>query len=222
VHVFYLRAFTPQRGKPYQLNVVSTQYGEVSGSVMIPDAPKITLQGDTREILDRPHKAPLFAPMIFAVQLSKNTRGYIARLILYYDVLKGAEWFEEAVEIPITSHDSSSFSMDLPVYPTMTAALSTSGGSFVTKNGYYKGILNKKNSQYHDTQLIFKWATLVVLQADKNLYEYYANTHTSMDPFSMRLDEPLVSSVRNGIGLVGAYSLDSTVYLLPYDFYGNR
>ena len=222
MHMYYLPAFTPQRGKPYQLNVVSTQYGAVSGSVVLPDAPKITLQGDTRNILDRPDRSPLGSPMIFAVQLSKNTRGYIARLIVYYDVLKNSDSVEEAVEIPITSHDSTSYSMDIPVYPGMTAAVSTSATSLVYKNGYYKGTFNKKNSEYHDTQIIFKWATLVVLQADQNLYEYYANTHTSLDPYSMRLDEPLVSSVQNGIGLVGAYSLDSTVYLLPYDFWGNR
>jgi hypothetical protein len=222
IHLYYFAHFTPQRGKPYQLNIVSPSHGQVSGSITMPDAPKITLAQEVRDILDRPDKYAMGTPMIFSIQLSKYTKGFIAHLVLYYDVMKKGDWVEEAVEIPITSHDSSSYSMDIPVYPGMIVSSSTSGASVVYKNGYYKGTLNKKNSQYHDTQIIFKWATLVVLQADHNLYDYYANTHVSQDPFSLRLDEPLVSSVSDGIGLVGAYSLDSTVYLLPYNFWGNR
>ncbi len=222
IHLYYFVHFTPQRGKPYQLNIVSPSFGQVSGSITMPDAPKITLAEGTRDIIDRPNKYAMGAPMIFSIQLSKYTKGIIARLVLYYDVMKSGEWMEEAVEIPIASFDSSSYSMDQPVYPGMIVGSSTSGASVTYKNGYYRGTLNKKNFQYRDTQVIFKWATLVVLQADHNLSDYYISTHASQDPFSIRLDEPLVSSVQAGLGLVGAYSLDSTVYLLPYDFWGNR
>lgn len=38
----------------------------------------------------------------------------------------------------------------------------------------------------------------------------------------MRLDEPAAYNVRGGVGLVGAYAVDSLVYLLREDFYGNR
>ncbi len=90
------------------------------------------------------------------------------------------------------------------------------------KNGYYRAIVNVVNSQYRSNRLIFKWATFVVLQADKNLFDYYSSTHPSQDPFSIRLDEPLVSTVSGGLGVVGAYSLDSLVRLLPGNFWGNR
>jgi hypothetical protein len=78
------------------------------------------------------------------------------------------------------------------------------------------------NEQYKSTRLIFKWATLVLLQADENLYDYYSVVHASRDPFSIRLDEPMISTVSGGLGLVGAYSLDSLVNILPENFWGNR
>ena len=71
-------------------------------------------------------------------------------------------------------------------------------------------------------RIIFKWATIVVLQTDKNLYDYYSVSHASRDPFSIRLDEPMVSQVTGGLGMIGAYSVDSTVNLLPENFWGNR
>ena len=222
IRAYYLSRFTPQRGKSYQLTISSPTYGLVVGNITMPESPKFGLDGQTRFVLDEPNKYGPAVPLIFTGQLSKHTKGYVARLILYYDVMKSGAWQEEAVEIPISSYDSAAYNMNMPVYPKMTVASATSGAAATYRNGYYKGALNMVNARYQSTQVIFKWATFVVLQADTSLYDYYANTHAVQDPFSIRLDEPLVSSVNGGIGLIGAYSLDSAVYLLPYNFWGNR
>jgi len=222
IHAYYIGRLPIQRGKDILVSVSTSSYGAVSSSTIVPDQPKITLDPRTGAILDQPNKNPLDAPMIFYIQLSKVAKGYIARLLLYYDVLKGSEWVEEALEVPVTSNDSAAYTLDMPRYPQMNAA-STSGQIAITyKNGYYRGILNKKNFEYRSTELIFKWATLVVLQADENLFRYYLNVHPNDDPRSVRLDEPMVTTINGGLGMVGSYSLDSLVYLLPYDFWGNR
>lgn len=219
---YYLASFTPQRGRSYDVEVHSPSYGNTKTTVLVPGSPKISLVPEAEAILDQPDKNALGAFIGFNVQLSQNTKGFIGRFLLYYDVLKGSEWVEEAVEIPVASSDSSSFSLNIPKYPGMTAVTSTSQIGIVYRNGYYKGTINKLNSHYSSTQLICKWVTFVVLQADKNLYEYYVSTHPSLDPYSIRLEPPTVSGVNGGLGVVGAYSLDSLVYLLPYDFWGNR
>lgn len=177
MRAYYLGSFTPQRGKSYQVIVQSPSYGQVSSSVIVPDRPQIYSPPIVTQILDRPDRSPQDATIVFIVQLSKNARGYVGRLLLYYDVLKGSEWVEERAEIPITSADSSSYSLDIPIYPQLAIAPGTSQVGLMYKNGYYRGILNILNSRYKSTRLIFKWATLVLLQTDQNLFNYYSATH---------------------------------------------
>lgn len=136
--------------------------------------------------------------------------------------MKGSRWIEERVEIPVSSADTSNYSLDYSRYPELAVTSSTSQVALNYRNGYYRAILNKVNTQYQSNRLVFKWATFVVMQADKNLFEYYSSSHASLDPHSIRLDEPLVSKVQGGLGVVGAYSLDSLVNLLPGNFLGNR
>ena len=219
---YYLSSFTPQRSKSYQVIVQSPSFGQVSSSVIVPDRPQISLSATMTQILDRPDRSPQDARIIFIVQLSKNAKGYVGRLLLYYDVLKGSEWVEERVEIPVTSADSSNYSLDYPQYPRLAIAPGTSQVGLIYKNGYYRGILNILNSQYKSTRMIFKWATLVLLQTDQNLFNYYSATHGNQDPFSIRLDEPMLSTVSGGLGMVGAYTVDSLVDILPENFWGNR
>jgi hypothetical protein len=196
--------------------------GKAYATVIIPGKPRITITAEVVQIIDRPDRYVQNVPIIFIVQLSTLSKGYVARFLLYYDVLKGTEWVEERVEIPISSADSSNYSLDIPKYPDLAVSPNTSQIGLVYRNGYYKGILNILNERYKNTRIIFKWATLVVLQTDKNLYDYYSVTHASRDPFSMRLDEPTVSKISGGLGMIGAYSLDSLVDILPENFWGNR
>lgn len=222
LRAFYLGRFTPQRGKSYNLVVQSPSLGKAYATVIIPGKPRITITAEVVQIIDRPDRYVQNVPIIFIVQLSTLSKGYVARFLLYYDVLKGTEWVEERVEIPISSADSSNYSLDIPKYPDLAVSPNTSQIGLVYRNGYYKGILNILNERYKNTRIIFKWATLVVLQTDKNLYDYYSVTHASRDPFSMRLDEPTVSKISGGLGMIGAYSLDSLVDILPENFWGNR
>lgn len=219
---FYLSRFTPQRGKSYDIVVQSPSYGQAFSTVIIPSKSTIAITPETIQIIDRPDRYGKNVPIVFLVQLSGVAKGYVARFLLYYDVLKGSEWVEERVEIPISSADSSSYSLDIPKYPDLTVTPNTSQLGIMYRNGYYKGTLNLLNERYKNTHVIFKWATLVVLQTDKNLYDYYSITHASRDPFSIRLDEPTVSRITGGLGMIGAYGVDSTVNILPENFWGNR
>ena len=67
-----------------------------------------------------------------------------------------------------------------------------------------------------------KRAVFQLLQLDPNSYGYYFTTHAYNDPQSMRLDEPMYSNIVGGLGLVGAYTLDSLVHVLPEDFDYNK
>lgn len=222
LHSYYASPFTPQRGKLYIVGVVVQSFSQITSTVTIPDQAKISLSTSSKQVLDHPDKSALDAMIDFTIQLSKNAKGYTARFYVWYDVLIGTEWVEEAAEIPVRSFDSAPYTLELPVYARMTVSPANAQVVPVYRNGYYKGIINKLNYKYRTTQIIFKWITMVVLQADRNLFYYFLGAHDIEDPHSVRLDEPLVSTLTNGVGMVGGYSLDSLVYLLPYDFWGNR
>jgi hypothetical protein len=218
---FYIDPLTPLHGRTYQVIIQSPSEGQINATTTVPDKALINVT-TALQILDRPDRSIQDARIVFVVQLSKATKGYLPRLYLYYDVLKDNEWVEERAEIPITSADSSSYSLNVPQYPKMVAAPNTSQVGVTYLNGYYKAIINKLNAKYEPTRLIFKWATIVILQADQNLFKYYTGAHGTEDPYSIRLDEPLFSTVQGGLGMVGAYSLDSLVNILPENFWGNR
>jgi hypothetical protein len=222
LRAYAINSFIPLWGETYQVIVQSSYYGVASSSVTIPGQSTITLSPELKQVVDHPESYAPDTPMIFVVQLSGVSRGFVGRFLLYYNVLKGSRWVEERVEIPASSSDTSNYSLDYPRYPELALTPSTSQVALFYRNGYYRAVLNKVNSQYQSNRLVFKWATFVVMQADENLFDYYSSTHASLDPHSIRLDEPLVSKVNGGLGVVGAYSLDSLVNLLPGNFLGNR
>lgn len=222
LRTYYAMPFTPQRGLSYLIQVASPTIGQASATIVVPQQAHISLSSGTQRVLDFPHKYELGQAIEFDIQFPKLSKGYIARFYAWYDVLKGKEWVEESVEIPISSYDPAPFMLVKPVYPRMSAIPPGDQAGAVYRNGYYKGVINIVNERYRTTQIYFKWITVVVLQADENLYRYYISTHTEQDPHSIRLDEPNISTVNGGTGLIGAYTLDSLVYLLPYDFWGNR
>lgn len=222
LRAFVLNPFIPQWGETYQVVVQSPYYGIASSVVVMPGQSAITLSPEMIQALNHPESYSKDTQMIFVVKMSGVSKGYVGRLLLYYNVMKGSRFIEERVEIPVSSIDSSSYSLDYPRYPKLAVTPSTSVIVQIYRNGYYRAILNKVNSQYQSNRLVFKWATFVVMQADRNLFQYYSSTHASFDPYSIRLDEPVTSSVTGALGVVGAYSLDSTVNLLPGNFLGNR
>jgi hypothetical protein len=222
LHAYTLSPFTPQRGKSYQVLVQSPTRGQVTSTVIIPDRTTIDVSAEMFDVLAHPDKYGPDVPVVYTIRLSQNAKAFVGRLLLCFDVLKGDQWVEEQAEIPILSSDSLSYSLDLPRYPRLSVVPSTAQIGLLYRNGYYKAIINKLNDKYHSTKVIFKWTTLRLLQTDQHLYEYYSVTHGSEDPYSIRLDQPMVSTVSGGFGMVGAYSVDSLVNILPERFWGDR
>jgi hypothetical protein len=224
MHIYGLPSFIPQRGRPYTLTIESPTMGTATASVTIPARSNIYVQGYSVEsILRYPEVYTPDVAIPMSAQLSGYTQAYIGRLYLYYDVLKGTEWIEERVEVPLGSADSVGFNLIFPRYPDLTLLSGDQHVNMVFFNGYYLATIKERTfGRYEKLKIIYKWAVFVLLQTDLNLYNYYSTVHEFRDPRSIRLDEPMYSNVKGGTGMVGAYTLDSVVVVLPASFMGNR
>ena len=223
LYAYVLNPFTPERGRSYEVIVQSASRGQAFATVIVPGQPTLSIPTyETKRVLENSRNYADNVPLLFPVVLSPNAKGYVARLLLYYDVLKAKQWEEERVEIPVMSADPSRYGLYLPRYPQMALIPSTSEVGIVFRNGYYNAVIRNVRYVYPSNRIIFKWATFVLLQADRNLYDYFSVTHAGRDPWSIRFDEAMVSRMEGGLGIVGAYTLDSLVNILPSNFWGNQ
>jgi hypothetical protein len=222
--LYALSQFVPQRGKTYNLVVSSPTLGVASSSASIPTKPLIELDPASWVRMTDPITRKETEDIQFNVELSSIAKGYTYHMYMYYDVLKNARWVEERYEIPLTPTDiDTSYSLDRPEYFQLTQSPLTNKLFLQFKVGYLQSVIKKLTKvQYVNTHLIYKFIVLVVLQTDQNLFGYYKSLRTYQDPLSIRLDQPLYSKIDGGIGLVGAYSLDSLTFVLPENFNGNR
>ena len=224
MRMYTLGHFTPQPGKNYDLLVTSPSMGMASGSVTVPAKPSIVMDPASWVRLSDPMTRDAKEEIDFTVDLSSFSKGYLYHMFICYDVLKNARWQEERYEVPLTPINiDTTYSLDWPEYTQLTQTPLTNRIVVQFKVGYLQSIIKLLTKfRYVDTHIIYKWIVLDVLQTDKNLFGYYKALRTYQDPISIRLDEPLYSKIDGGIGLVGAYSLDSLTFVLPENFNGNR
>lgn len=225
MQMYVLSPLIPEHGKSYDILAQSRSLGVAYSTVTIPTAPTLDVPWQASGILANPFTHGLGELIQFSAHLSTLAKGYVARVYLYYDVLKGSEWVEERIELPLGSWrtDPDYYGFDLLYYPRMTAASQTGLVGVSYKNGFLLNIVRHLTTvQYESNKIVYKWVVFSVLQADQNLFDYYMSIQETRDPRSIRLDEPAYSRVNGGLGFAGAYTLDSLLVVLPESFPGNR
>ena len=219
---YYASPFVPQYETTYEVIAQSPTLRTASGSTLIPGKGTLTMYSSTQGILRLPERFPTEALIELYVHSAGRARGYVCRMHVYYDVLKGGQWVEERSEIPISSLDGG-YTVNGARYPTLTRRPESGDLTIFFRNGFYRAVVDHVTySKYPVGGLIYKWVVFTFLQVDQNLYEYYNVVHQYRDPLTVRLDEPTYSTVQGGVGLVGSYALDSLTYVLPGNFYGNH
>ena len=225
---FPIRAFVANPLKAvyaglYKLSVRLEGDEIASGSFVMPGKPLLSLDLASIAVIDRPSEHDTTADILFPISFGDGTYGYIAHLFVYYDVLKNGEWVEERVEVPSRFVSSNYHDMNQVIYPQITARGYSNKAVGAYKNVLYSGRLGQiAYAQYRHTQIIFNRIVFVVIQVEPNLYKYYNVAHLYRDPHSMRLDEPMYSSLTGGVGIFGGYTLDSLVHALPELFSFNH
>ena len=222
MQAYYAPDFIPQYDAAYEVVASSPALRTATGSTIVPGKATLTIYSSTQVILRLPERYGDDELIELIVHSDGRARGYVCRMYVYYDVLKEGQWVEERSEIPISSI-SGTYTLEGARYPTLTRRPDSGDQTIFFRNGFYKAVIdNVTYSKYPVGGLIYKWVVFSFLQVDQNLYEYYNVIHQYRDPLTVRLDEPTYSTIDGGTGLVGSYSLDSLVYVLPEKFYGNH
>lgn len=225
MHAYVLKPFVPQRGLWYDVIVQSPTFGTAFATVVVPEKTAISISAVGQSTLYFPDRHGPDAIIQYQANVSHYAKGYVGRLFIDYDVLKGTQWVEERIEVPIVSGagEEKRYTLEAAVYPRLTPKPSTTQTGFVFRNGYYNAMVNHlRSTVYPQRRITFNRVVFQLLQVEENLYLYYNLVGAYEDPRSIRLDAPSHSNIDGGIGLVGAYSLDSLVQILPENFIGNQ
>jgi hypothetical protein len=207
--------FRPEHGKLYALGVSSDTYGTAGATVTLPDEPLIGF-GLGTYMLDNPDSGDPNNIIYITALVTSRTKGYLTQLFLDYLVLKGAEWQDERIEIPMTVLIDT-LNVWVPSYPVMRRLIVSPTSTAYEVKAYVKALLHVLN-QHPNQKIIFERVVARVLQCEQALYDYYNTVNGFRDPISVRLDEPEYSNLSGAKGVFGGYALDSLVHLLPENF----
>jgi hypothetical protein len=224
LYMYAITPFTPVRGRAYQVFVQSPSLGTASGSTVVPGVASIKLADVSVPVLSDPLKLGKTEVAEYNVVFSSAARAYSTHLYIYYDVLKGSKWVEERTEVPYSSSIwDTTYSLQWAQYADLVVCPDSGKVSVDYANGFLKNIITDIQSrEYPDTHVIFKWIVFVVLQADQNLFGYYQSVRGYRDPHSIRLDQPQYSKIDGGVGVIGAYAVDTLVFVVSGTFSGNQ
>lgn len=221
---FVLSPYTLEYGASYALFVSAPGGALAYGGVSVPNRPTIRIPESSRIMMNNPSLSQPTDSIEFEIHFGKPIGGYVARLYLDYGVVKQGEWVSERVEVPISSANPGRFVLERTVYPSLVRPISPNYAYAYFPNGYLVNMIRKvADTTYAHTPIRFDRITLLLLQADANLYSYFAMSQSEKDPRSIRLDQPPVARLLGGgYGLIGAYTLDSAICFLPESFYANH
>lgn len=211
IHAFVAN-FRGSKGSKYYLDVSHPVLGKISSSVTVPWKPTIELAYPSGNMLGSPTSYSDSGNIVFKFT---TVIAFVGRMFVDYEVLDGGEWKLGRVEIPESYKSSELHDLAYVNYPKLTKTPSyIANGTF--KNDLYQRVLRDVAfNKYRLTPIIFDRVVYQVLQVDSCIYRYI---NPDEDPNSIRLDERVFLNINGGVGLFGAYSVDSLVFLLPETF----
>ena len=217
------RPYIPQYGSQYVISVQTDQFGTAGGKVTIPEKSHLAWGAGAEEVLNSPGSHQPGDAIPCYVLLSDIAKGYIARLFVDYSVYLGGQWVDQRAEVPVAFIYSGTKDFRWVTYAQLMRRPTTHEFIQAYRNDIYAGtLINVSFDKYPTNKLVFKRIVYQFLQVEENLYNYYLLAHQFNDPRTLRLDQPDFTNVMGGVGVIGAYTLDSLTHTLPDVFVYNR
>jgi hypothetical protein len=229
---YYSYPFRVQRGKTYTLSVSSPTMGSVTAKTTVPG------QGSMTPVNPSALANPCFSGVDFGlkVALSPEAKGFLARI--YIDYLSAdvhGTYQPMRLELPIRRDVISLVQHSFKdTYPSPLRRSTPAVGPVTVGQNVYRqeeAVSYRRDAfcQVVDDLYLsglegcvhFSQAVFYLVQFDTQLWNYYSVANIFRDSYSVRIDQPDYTNIRNGIGVFGSMTVDSTLWpylpkIIPY------
>jgi len=212
IHAFVADPFHAEPGNRYNLLVTTEQFGSATASVTLPDKPIITVYPSTFA-LDHPEDFQATSFFYVRTTLSPVAKGSWCQFFIDYQVFRDTAWVDARMEVPYVINVDT-LGVWVATYPKLTRVTGSSRG-VAFKFSTYRRMLARVFEQFPNLHVAIKRVVLRVFQCEQGYYDYYNTVNGFRDPLSIRVDRPDYTNIRGGLGLFGAYTLDSLVHEMP-------
>jgi hypothetical protein len=222
--IYYSYPFRAQSGKMYTLTVSSATMGSVTAKTTVPGQGTIT-PVNPAALADSVH-----ATFDFGVKaaLSPEAKGFLARIYVDYLSPRVDGTYEpKRFEIPLRRDTINAYrNLYEETFPRPRRRSTPSVAPVPVGQNEYKpeesvsysthtfchkvDYLYDREGCVHFTQTVF-----YLIQFDAPLWNYYGVANMFQDRFSVRIDAPDYTNMKNGIGVFGSMTVDSTFWPLP-------
>ena len=215
INAFVATSFRAEPGKRYDLLVACEGRSTATASATLPDRPIISIYPGEL-VLQSPSSFDPRSRFSLRTTLSPFAKGSLCQLFIDYQVFQDAGWKDGRVEVPFEIN-ADSLGIWVATYPKLTRVIGNATGvSF--KVWTYTRMLQKIYEKFEGKKLVITRAILRVFQCEQGYYDYFNIVNGFKDAVSIRVDEPEYTNINGGVGVFGAYTVDSLVYPLPSDW----
>lgn len=207
-------------GSPVRLSVTTPQYGTVSAESTIPQNGIIQVKNSY--LLTQ--SSEFETQLIVLVDIAPNARGYLLRHFVVYDALKSGVWVRERREFPVSVVVFAGRNERVFVFPKLTRRSSEpyrdnlQTETIVVDRLGYLLVIDQILKDYGANNVKFRYTLFQLNQVDAHLYSYYNVVNGFQDQYSIRTDTPDYTNIRGGVGVFGAFMVDSVRIVLPEQF----
>lgn len=214
--------FRPARGGTYALQVQAPS-GTATSTIVVPSSTFTPVTTRDPFIFSQPHSYSLETPIVVNIALSNESLGFLVRFLIEYEVLRGAVWELERVEVPVAYKDYVSDDEPGPILPTLTRRTNTAsvgGGlpppeSVFFNNRAYEKSIALIHAKYGSANIRMRRVLFVLLQTDRHMFTYYSYANSFDDRFTIRLDQPDYSNIQGALGIFGGLASDTLALTIP-------
>jgi hypothetical protein len=210
-----LHPFRPQPGTTYRLRVELPSGQIATAATTVPSSGLLSVL--SYHVLDRPERFVDEDLYMFA-QIGSSARGYLVRFFIEFEIVESSGRETRRLEVPWSIRISSTSNRAEPEYPTLRRRTSFESNRIPGRevirfqNQAYQYARATILNEHARSNVVFKRAVFVLIQADLNLYNYYNIVNGFQDQFSIRTDLPDFSNINGGVGLFGSMTTD-TLYV---------
>jgi hypothetical protein len=213
-----------QYGTVYTL-AATTPLGAVGSVVRMPGQGFLAYTGVS--VLRQPINSAGTAEIVITGALGQFASAFVVRMTLEYDVTDSTGTVSKSTEVPAsfptiqTEEAVPLFDYSRPSYPVLQRI---GGNTFRAgfRNYAYIFALESIKNREAGKSITYRKAMFTLVQAEENLFKYFSVTNSFQDSLSIRLDQPQFTNINGGLGVFGAYAVDTVSFSYQSTFIYNQ